>query len=251
MRAEAVATAVALLLSGCAATPGFWRSQGNGGWSEERRAEELGNLARKAGVAFESAPPAAAATSSPTSIDLPTALAMAAKGNRRIAQATQDVDARGERVRFARAGLLPNLSGSGRYTWYSDPLTNPISQQFLPPSASGATPPSITIRKDEVGTLNGTVTLPIDLSGELRHALAAAQAGYRGEQARAWATTIDRELAVVRAYFNVLEARRLREVADQNVGLFRQQLADAEARFDNGRLTKNEVLVVQVALQNA
>jgi len=107
------------------------------------------------------------------------------------------------------------------------------------------------LRESALGTLNGTVLLPIDLSGELHHALAAAQAGYRGERARAWATTIDRQLAVVRAYFELLEARRLGEVADQNVTLYRRQLNDADSRFQNGRITKNEVLVVQVALRNA
>ena len=54
---------------------------------------------------------------------------------------------------------------------------------------------------------------------------------------------------MIRAYFDLLEAERLREVTEQNVALYREQLANAESRYDNGQLTKNELLVVQVALQ--
>jgi len=253
VRARTGAVLAALSLAGCAATPAFWSAQGDGGWSGERRREEIGKIARRAGADFAPAAPAPAAEAAapaPKAIDLATAIAMATSGNRRIALAARDLDASGERVRAARGALLPNLSGSGRYTWYSDALTNSIPAGIVG-AAGGGPPPSIVIRESEVGLLNGTVALPIDLSGELHHALAAAQAGYRGERARAWATTINEQLAVVRAYFDVLEAKRLREVAAENVALYQKQLGDARAKFDSGRITKNEVLVVQVALANA
>jgi outer membrane protein len=248
VHARAIATALSLFVAGCAAAPAFLRPEGDGGWSEERRHEEVLKLARKAGV--DATPAATPAARPPTTIDLATAISMAANGNRRIAEASADVAARGERVWTARSALLPNLSGNGRYSWYSDPLTNPIPSVLA--GAGGALPQrSIVIRESETGNVDGTITLPIDVSGELRHALAAAQAGYRGEKARAWATTLAERLEVVRAYFDLLEAKRLREVADQDVELYRRQLQDADARFQSGRVTKNEVLVVQVALANA
>jgi outer membrane protein len=248
VRVRAIATALSLLVAGCAATPAFLLPEGDGGWSDERRHEEVLKIARKAGV--DVTPAAALTARTPTTIDLATAISMAANGNRRIAESSADVAARGERVWTARSALLPNLSGNGRYSWYSDPLTNPIPSALA--GAGGALPQrSIVIRESEVGNVDGTITLPIDLSGEFRHALAAAQAGYRGERARAWATDVSERLEVVRAYFDVLVAKRLREVADQNVELYRRQLQDAQARFDSGRITKNEALVVQVTLADA
>src|SRR6185436_15213179 len=97
----------------------------------------------------------------------------------------REVDAARERVWQARSRLLPATTASGRYTWYTDPLTTGVtfSPGLLP---AGVTPPTVTVREAEVGTVNGTVTVPIDLTGELTHALAAAQAGYRGERARQW-----------------------------------------------------------------
>jgi outer membrane protein TolC len=56
---------------------------------------------------------------------------------------------------------------------------------------------------------------------------------------------------VVRSYFELLEAERLRAVTEQTIRVQRQQLGNANSRFESGRLTKNELLVVQVALRNA
>src|SRR5439155_1298955 len=123
----------------------------------------------------------------------------------------------------------------------------------LPPGLlpAGATPPAVIVRQAEFGVVNGTLRLPLDLSGELQHTLAAAQAGYRGERARLWATRLAEQVRVIRAYFQLLEAERLAEVTEQTIATDRQQRANAEQRFAAGRLTKNELLVVQVALRNA
>src|SRR5207245_2208116 len=116
---------------------------------------------------------------------------------------------------------------------------------------AGTSPPAVTVRQAEFGVVNGTLRLALDRRGELQHTLAAAQAGYRGERARLWATRLAEQVRVIRAYFQLLEAERLAEVTEQTIATDRQQLANAEQRFAAGRLTKNELLVVQVALRNA
>jgi outer membrane protein len=248
VRAERSIAVLAMVLASCASVAEF-RPAGDGGWSTERRDDEVGRLARRAGVDFGAS---REAPSSPAqTLDLATALAMVAKGNRRIAISERQLEGVEQQVHEVRGRLLPSTVGSGRYTWYTDAQRNSIQ---LPAGLGGAAPAggtSIKIRDSELGTLNGTMTLPLDVSGELLHALAAVQAGYRGEQARLWATTLDQQLAVVRAYFQLLEAERLREVTEKNVTLDREQLDNAQAKFQNGRLTKNQLLVVQVARQAA
>jgi outer membrane protein TolC len=247
MREAMVLACVALV--GCSVAARYGRPEGDGGWSPERRTEELGTRARAAAVPF----PAAAVEPAPTPagpLTLPAALALATSGNRRIVDADKQVEAARARVWQARGRLLPATTGSGRYTRYTDPLTTGVE---LPPGVfpAGVAPPVVVIREDEAAVFNGTVTVPIDLTGELTHTLASAQAGYRGEQARQWATTLDEHVLVVRTYFDLLEAERLREVTRQTIASQRQQLDNAQSRFDSGRLTKNELLVVQVALRNA
>ena len=227
------------LLAACGTAARLTRPEGDGGWAPERRRDELARLETAAAGAPEAAGP----------LTLEDALALAERGNRRIAEAERGLAGARQRVWQARGRLFPAVTGSGRYTWYTDPQTNRVDFAGILPA--GVPPPVVTIRQAEVGVLNGTLNLPLDVTGEIGHALAAAQAGYRGERARLWATRLAQQVEVIRAYFQLLEAERLREVTAETISLDRQQLANAQHRFDSGRLTKNELLVVQVALLNA
>ena len=251
MRVDARAAAVvaALLAAACGPVARLTRPDGDGGWSAARRHDELAARAASAGVRLDAVPAPPVAPTGP--LDLAAALALAGHGNRRIAEAEAQVDAARARALQARGRLLPSTTGSGRYTRYTDPLTTTVS---LPPQARrlfGGQAPVVVVREDEAATFDGTLAIPLDVSGELRAALRAAQAGYRGERARAWATTLEQQTVVVRAYYELLQAKRLREVTEQTLALDRRQLGIARSRFDAGRLTKNDLLVVQVELSNA
>jgi outer membrane protein TolC len=149
-----------------------------------------------------------------------------------------------------RGRLLPATTATARYSWYTDAQTTNVDLPQELVEQIGETP-VVTVRDAENGTVNGTIALPIDISGELYHGLLAAQAGYRGEQARVCAVTLEQQLAVVRAYFQLLEALRLRDVAAGTAAVYREQVAIADDRYRNGRLTKNDLLTFQVALRNA
>jgi outer membrane protein len=255
-----------LHLHACAS---FTRPDGDGGWSDERRREEMDRL-RAAALSPATSPHADAdgdardgtratapaddlargVTTEPAVIDLPHALALAARGNRRIAEAAKRLEASAERVADVRGRFLPSTTAQARWTWYSSAQTTNVELPpgLLPP---GTAIPEVKIRDAEAGTVNANVYFPLDFTGELRHTLEAAQAGYRGERARVWATTLDEQLAVVERYFDLLEARRLRVVTEQTIAVYRTQVGIAQSRFDQGRLTKNDLLTVEVALQTA
>jgi outer membrane protein len=241
-----LACAALAAVTGCAA---LTRPEGDGGWSAERRRETITTAARDAGTRFAE-PEARDAAITPRMLDLASSLELAAKENRRLAVARAGLEAEASRVDRALGRFLPVTTASGRYTWYTDPQTNSLSE-FPGELAPGARPPSVTVRDSEAGTVTGTIEVPIDWAGELRKSLAAAQAGYRGEAARVAAIELEEQANVVRAYFGLLEAKRLREVANDRVGLLGEQMEHARSRFDAGRLTLNEKLVVEVALANA
>ena len=231
MRSDAVAARRCLVLGlvlamGCGPARVLTRPEGNGGWDPQRRRDELSARATAAAVALdpEAPPPEPENVASPLS--LTDALALATSGNRRIAEADREVDAAAARVRDTRGRLLPATTGSGRYTWYSSALRNAVA---LPAGlVPGATNPSFVIREQQSGRLNGATVVPLDVTGELRQTLTAAQAGYRGERARAWATTLAQQVGVIRAYFDLLEAGELRDVTEQTIALDRAQLANAQ-----------------------
>lgn len=226
---------------------------GNGGWTEARRSEELARAramsalpaptgdeaASSVGAGPESTPPK-------RTLDLGSALDLASRHNRNIAASAAAVDAAAGNVAVARSALLPTNSIRGGYNWYSDEQTNAVDI-VLP----DGTTPVVTVREQDFASVSAAVRLALDLSGELRHGLGAAQAAYRAETARAWATRLDEERAVAAAYFGLLEAERLREVGVQTVALHQRQFTDASSSFEQGRLTRNGVLVVEVALSDA
>lgn len=243
------------LLPACAS---FTRPDGDGGWDAERRREEMTRIQSAAlspatapADALEpSAPSVAAVPAAGRALDLAQALALAARGNRRIAEARQQLEASAERVADVRGRFLPATTAQARYTWYSSAQTTNVElpSGLLPP---GVAKPEVKVRDAEAGTVNANIYFPLDFTGELKHTLEAAQAGYRGERARLWATTLDQQLAVVQSYFQLLEARRLRTVTEQTIAVYRSQVGIAQSRFDQQRLTKNDLLTVQVALQTA
>jgi cobalt-zinc-cadmium efflux system outer membrane protein len=229
------------------------RPDGDGGWTTERRTRELERRASAAAVDLAPRPTTASAPADPTAerrapLTLAAALQRAGSGNRRLAEARQQLAIASARVAEARGRLFPATTATGRYAFATDTQTTRVA---LPPDVLPDTPPTVTIRDQNLGTLNGTIALPLDLSGELWWALASAQAGYRGEAARLWATTLQQDVVVIGAYFTLLEAEQLLAVTAQTIALQREQLTHATQRFDSGRLTKNELLVVQVELQNA
>lgn len=243
MRAERLL--LVLLLAGCGPARLLTSPEGTGGWSPERRRSELASRATAAVVDLEAREPPRVGFE-PLTLD--EALRLTAATSRRIAEAEREVAIAGTRVGVARARLLPRVTGSGRYTWNTDPLTNRIDTTLLP-LPPGTPPPVVTIREEEYGVVNGTATVPIDVWGEALRGLTAAQAGYRAEAARRWATVLDEQVATVDAYFGLLEAERLRDVGRETLAAQRQQTANAKSRVDAGRLTRNELLVAEVAVQ--
>ena len=233
---------------GCNPLKVLTRPDGDGGWTAAQRQDELARRATAARVdlAGESIDTGDLATP----IALADVVRLAGAESLRVAEADRDVAIAGKRVAEARGRFFPAVSGQSRYSWYSDPQTTSVN---LPPAALaalGGTPTSVTVRDQDFGTTNGTMTIPIDLFGEITKGLTAAQAGYRAEEARRYATVLGEQVSAVRSYFALLETQRLHAVGEQTLAAQRQQQANAQSRVDAGRLTRNELLVVQLAVQN-
>lgn len=246
---HAMAAASLVLLAGCSPSS-FVQPQGDGGWSPAQRRAQIERAAQPLRE-NQDAPASSSSAADIERLDLETVLRLVRERNQHLVQSERQVAMAADRVRDVRGRLLPSTTGSARYTWYSDEQATSVKfpPQLLQQLGLQAAP-DVTVRQAEAGVFNGTVLLPLDLSGELRHALRAAQAGYRGERARQWAATLEQETAAVRAYLQLLEARRLHDVSVQTLAQVRQQLQQTQSKFEQGRVTKNELLVVQVAVRD-
>jgi outer membrane protein TolC len=247
VRAELIV--VALVVAACGPAKILTRTEGDGGWSPDQRQSELSARATAAHV--DLAPDSTMLHAESTApLTLADVVGLAAVESRRVAEADRDVATAATRVQDARGRYFPVITGQGRYNWFTDAQRSNVSfpPGFLPP---GVTPPGVTIRQKQYGTIGGAATVSIDLWGEITKGLTAAQAGYRAEEARRFGTLLGEQLTAVTSYFDMLEAERLRDVSEQSLAAQRTQLANAQSRFDAGRLTKNELLVVQVAVRNS
>ena len=272
-RCRAAFLLFALALSGCSAIRSFSSPEGTGERSSAERKSELAELtgpsgfwtasqkheavpkeSASGGVTTEQPAPTPKESERPglrlSPLDLATALDLAATGNRRIAATRAEVRAAAAGVAVVRGTLLPKTTASGRYDWYSSDqqVVADFPPGILPP---GVPQPEIIIQAADFGLLNSRLALPIDLSGELWATLRAAQAGYRGAKAQAWATTLEQQLAVLQAYYGLLEAEQLVAVSDQTIESYAEQLRQARLRVGIGRTTRNEMLIVEVALAEA
>src|SRR5439155_24008752 len=100
-RAAAAVVLLAMSVSACGGWARFSRPEGDGGWSPERRAEEIARRAALAGVEGAPTAPLSVESSAPAVHGVPelrTALEMALSGNRRIAEERQQLDAARENV---------------------------------------------------------------------------------------------------------------------------------------------------------
>jgi len=163
---------LAVLLTGCSAARDLWRPEGDGGWTPVQRRAAVGALAPAAGVEDPRAP--RPAPPEPQVYDLRRALAQAAQANRAIAAAGTRTEIARAQALEARGLLLPSTTAKGAYTWYSDVRS---TRPALPPGVlpPGTPPFEVVLSDSDAGTINALFSQPIDLSGELRQTLAAAQ----------------------------------------------------------------------------
>jgi outer membrane protein len=122
-----------------------------------------------------------------------------------------------QKVNQARSNLGPQISLGANYTRFDQEI-----------SVAFGAGQSVIIQPIDTKTLTGTLTLPIDISGNQTRLLHADEASKRASDLTLNATYNDTRLSVRQAYFSVLRAQALIDV-DQKA------LADAQGRLDQGQ----------------
>lgn len=173
-------------------------------------------------------------------------VAIALENHPSIGAADSDVEAGRARIGQARSGYLPQLSGA----WSADRSKSSFSSRTGGPSntAGGA-----VARQEAFNFYQGALSLSQTLFdfGQTLAAIRAAQA--RTDSLAADADTTRRQivLEVKRAYFGLLAARRLADVAEQTVHSNEQQLAQARGRNEVGFAPRLDVTRSEVQLASA
>ncbi len=185
------------------------------------------------------APPPAAAM---RALTLEEALQIAARRSYAIQRAQEY--GRSVRGRYVeeRAAALPRISLDGAYTKVSDETQN----VFFPPDAGFSFPTEQTVQ---------SATLNLDQAlftwGQIGAALKAAKIGLASAEDVSRRADQSTQLEVTSAFYDVLLARELRAIAQQNLEQRERALDEARRKFALGTATEYDVLAADVAVQNA
>jgi outer membrane protein len=185
--------------------------------------------------------PGGAAEPPATSLDLKEALRLAWKANPNLQISRLQALIAGEQVVRARSGLLPQVKTQVSQTIYDDPLKFTIG-------GGGLGFPQTN--RNFWGSQTSVNQLLFDFWGTPSKYMAAV----KGQQASLLDTAQTRDdvfLTVAQGFFKTLRAKKLVEVAKQEVLDLKEHLRLAQDQYQFGVVTFNDVLQAKVSLADA
>jgi outer membrane protein len=163
----------------------------------------------------------------------------------RLKSARESVAAAEEVLSAARSVRMPTLKGGATYARLNETPEAVIS---LPNIPSLTTP----LLKDDAYLISDlTVSIPLFTSGRISHSIDSAAFTVKANQEEAFKTEQDIKLQVAEVYVSVLRALKLLEVNRSNVKSLSAHETDVTRMFQEGLVSKNDVLAVSVALIDA
>jgi len=163
----------------------------------------------------------------------------------RLKAARESTAAAEENLSAAKSYRMPALKGQATYARLNETPKAEISLPHFPLMTS-------PLLKDETFLISElTVSIPVFTSGRISHSIDSAAFTVKANQEEAFKTVQDIKLQVAEAYVSVLRALKLLEVAQSNVISLTAHETDVTRMFQEGLVSKNDVLAVSVALADA
>ncbi|NQS98571.1 MAG: TolC family protein [candidate division Zixibacteria bacterium] len=170
------------------------------------------------------------------------------KNSRSLHSSAMNVDFTAAKLKEACAARLPALKFGGSYTRLSevDPFT--ISVPLPPPS-----PSEFTISPSIMDSYNLMLTLqqPIFTGFGLSNASKIAEFNSKASQSDFNRDKAELIYSIKTAYWNLHKAIEYRVVVAENVKMMESHLTDIQNFYDQGMVTNDELLKVQVQLSNS
>ncbi len=198
----------------------------------------------------------AAAQESGQTFTLSQGINHALSNSREFQVAQKDVELASEKVKEARAALLPQLKLNGGYTFNGD-LPTIVLDGNLPPGFGGPRSDSTNAEalEIEIGaqhTFQGQaqVTYPLFTWGQLGNLYRQAVLGKQAAERALEAVHLDIELGVREAFHGVLLAQAFVEVTEQSLTQVERRYALAQEQKSTGVTTRLEVIRANVQVVN-
>ncbi|MBI1982792.1 MAG: TolC family protein [Acidobacteria bacterium] len=184
----------------------------------------------------------------PGALTLEQAVALAMHRNQEVLIAQVKGEALKGKIREVRADALPFLSLNGSALRWRDPaFLNASSFDKIPAEFREGLSPTGANLFD----YNLSVSQPLYTSGKVGTALKLASLESEGTSVDRSVVEQDVRLRVIRAFYDLLLAGRLLDVARETVAQREEHVKMARARYEAGVATEVDVLRSQVSLANA
>ncbi len=156
----------------------------------------------------------------------------------------QYADAKASEINAAR---LPAVKFNGSYTRLSDiePFEITVPIPGLVPNTFVLSP---TILNNY--SYRASISAPIFTGFKLENSVAAANLSVEAAQSDMTKDRTEVVYAVKSGYWGLYKANEVKKVVDENVGLMEAHLQDAQNLVDQGLLTRNDLLKIEVQLSN-
>lgn len=166
-------------------------------------------------------------------------VALAIASNRTLALEVETYAQSRGSLTTARAGLGPTLSAGYSFDHYNQQQAVNIGGQ------------ATVTQQQNINQLNAALSLPIDITGELRAAV--GQAKFQEIAARLEINRVRNEIVLntKTAFYNVLRDQALVKVAQDSLQNAMDQLADAELRLSAGTVARFDVTRARTEVANA
>jgi len=162
----------------------------------------------------------------------------------RLQASRMNVDSSRQSVSAAKAARYPFLSVESGYTV----LNNAPAARLDEPMA---VLDHIPTAEDQSLSYKTMVTLPLFTSGRISKGIDAALSGLNTAVQDEMKSILDLKLHVAEAYISVLRAKRLISVAETNAESLIAYTRDVANFYEQGLVTKNDMLAAQVSLADA
>jgi len=166
-------------------------------------------------------------------------LAVVAEKGRDVVEAGASLEAARGAVSFARASYFPSIDLYGRETWL----------RYQPEAKFGTS--TVATSQDQYASYGVKATQVVYDFGKTSSAVDAAGESLHAKEAVARRARNRSCLEFITAYYDLLEAEKLVQVASDEVKQYDTHRHDAQVRYEAGVVTRNEVLQAEVTLADS
>ena len=164
--------------------------------------------------------------------------------DQRLEASRKNVESNRQTLAAAKAERLPSVAIESGYTVLNHAPTAAINNPHFPFK-------ELPTAEDKSLTYKTMLSIPLFTSGRISNGIDAASSGLNTAIQDEKKTILDIRLSVAEAYLGILRSKRGVEVTESNVAALSAHSKDVTNFYEQGMVTKNDLLASQVTLADA